>query len=224
VRRWLAALAVVTVGFLASPAAVPIYDGVGQPDDPYLLVGHNPGPKPASTTVGVSGGQSGAVQVRSVENGPQFLLDLSAAAFRSNDQSVTLTGTPLAPDGTPPSGTFDGNSYRVTVSRDADLDRGTVQGFLFLRAAVMTKPTPVIVHRTLPTDPWAKVATQLTGRDILSTPFRALGDYAVVQLPGAKPLSAGGVSVLRIVLLGGGVALLLIITVLVLRSSRSEEE
>ncbi len=220
----MAALAVVTLGFLASPAAVPIYDGVGQPDDPYLLVGRDPEPKKASTTVSVNGGSSGAIQVRTTENGPQLLLDLSAAAFTSTAQTLTLTGTPLAPDGTPPSGTFDGNSYRVSVSPGARFDPATAQGFLFLRAAVMTRPNPVIVHRTLPTDPWAKVATQLTGRDILSTPFRALGDYAVVRPPGAKPLSAAGVSVVRIVLLGGGVALLLIITVLVLRSSRTEEE
>ena len=34
-RRRLAALAVVTLGRAASPGAVPVYDGVGVPDDPY---------------------------------------------------------------------------------------------------------------------------------------------------------------------------------------------
>jgi hypothetical protein len=151
------------------------------------------------------------------------LLDLGTGGF-SSTKPVTLTVTPVAGDGqTVPQGTIDGNVYRVTVSPPAQLIADQVQGFLFLRAAVMTKPDPVVVHRDSPTDPWAKVKTVRAGRDILSTPFRALGDYAVVKLPGSKPLSAGGgISTTRLLFLGGGVLVLVVLTILVLRRPSAE--
>lgn len=222
-RRWLAGAALVSLGWLASPGSVPVYDGVGQPDDPYLSVGSDPGPRTVSTTIPVSLGASDALQLKSAETGPQILLDLTAGAFTSAGTSLTLTATPLAPDGAPPRGQFDGNTYRVTATTGAALKADTAQGFLFLRARVMTKPAPTIVHRSSPSSPWVQAKTTKAGQDILSTPFRDLGDYAVVRLPGAKPLSAGGLSVTRVVLLAGGVLLLLTLTVLVLRRPNQEE-
>lgn len=223
-RRWLAAALLVVVGWLASPAAVPLYDGVGTPDQPYRYVGGTPAPSTATTTVAVSGGLARAVQLSSSESGPQVLIDLSAGAFAAKGASLTLTARPLVPDAAPPRGTVDSNVYRVTAGRSAALRPDNVQGFLFLRAAVMTRPDPVVVHRAKPTDPWVEVTGTLTGRDILSTPFRALGDYAVVRLPGAKPLSTSGLSLTRVLLLGAGVLALLTITVLLLRRRQGPDE
>ncbi|MGB8649723.1 MAG: hypothetical protein WCD35_03575 [Mycobacteriales bacterium] len=222
-RRLVAALLLVGAGWLASPAAVPVYDGVGSPDDPYRYVGKSPAPSTASVSAPLSGGTSGSLQLKTAENGPQLLVDLGAGAFRGTGSSLTLTGTPLPPDGTPPRGSIDGNVYRVSA-RGGRLDLDTTQGFLFLRAAVMTRPDPVVVHRDGPGAPWQEVKTTLAGRDILSTPFRALGDYAVVRLPGAKPLSDSGLSLTRVLLLGGGVLLLLVVTVLVLRRPGSQQD
>jgi hypothetical protein len=137
---------------------------------------------------------------------------------------MTLTATPLAPDGTPPRGTFDSNVYRITASPGAVLQPETAQGFLFLRAAIMTRPSPVIVHRKAAADPLVEVRTTLAGTDILSTPFRELGDYAVVRLPGSKPLTAGGLSLVRVLLISGGVLALLTLTVLVLRRPRPDDD
>jgi hypothetical protein len=220
-RRLAAGLLLVTVGWLASPSAVPVYDGVGAPDEPYRYVGRGNAPVAASATVPARGGASAAVQVKSVENGPQVLLDVAAGAFTTAADTVTLTATPVAGDGQQaPQGTVDGNVYRVTAGPGATLHPDVAQGFLFLRAAVMTTPDPVVVHRATPADAWVTVKTVRTGRDILSTPFRALGDYAVVDLPGAKPLSSGGgIGTTRLLLLGGGVLVLVVITVLVLRRS-----
>jgi len=224
-RRLAAGLLLVTVGWLASPSAVPVYDGVGQPDEPYRYAGRENAPVPVSLTVKAQGGSSVALQLRSAENGPQVLVDLAAGALSSTTSTVTLTATPLAGDGqAAPQGTLDGNVYRVTASPGATLRPDVAQGFLFLRAAVMTRPDPVLLHRARPADPWVKVKTVRTGRDILSTPFRELGDYAVVDLPGSKPLSSGGgISTTRLLVLGGGVLLLVVITVLVLRRSGSPE-
>jgi hypothetical protein len=154
------------------------------------------------------------------------LADLGAGAFASSASSVTLTATAVAGDGTVvPQGTIDGNVYRFDVSQGARLLPEQAQGFLFLRAAVMTRPDPVVVHRASATAPWEKVKTVRAGQDVLSTPFRALGDYAVTRVPGAKPLSAsGGLSKGRLLLLGGGVLVLLSLTVLVLRRPVPDEE
>ena len=226
-RRLAAALLVVGLGWLASPSAVPVYDGVGQPDEPYRYVGRSDAPKPVSATARVQGGASASLQLQSPENGPQVLVDLAAGAFASSGSVVTVTATPLEGDGQrAPQGTVDGNVYRITASPGATLRPEVAQGYLFLRAAEMTRPDPVLVHRDGPTEAWQKVRTTKTGRDVLSTPFRALGDYAVVDLPGAAPLSDGGSgwTRTRVLLLGGGVLVLLVLTVLVLRRSGGEHE
>lgn len=218
-RKLLAALAVVTLGWLASPSAVPVYDGVGAPDEPYKYVGRANAPASSiSATARVAAGVSDSLSARSAENGPQVLVDLGSGAFAASTATVTLTVTALVGDGTAvPQGRVDGNVYRVSASTGARL-LPSAQGFVFLRAAVMTKPDPVVVHRATESDPWVKVKTVRAGQDILSTPFRALGDYAVVRPPGATPLSqTGGLSSGRLLLLGGGVLVLLVLTVAVLR-------
>ena len=222
-RRWLAGAALVGLGFLASPSAVPVYDGVGSPDEPYKSVGTTNAPQPASSTVAVQSGASAGLQVKSSETGPQVLLDLGPGAFKA-PSAFTVSATPLAADGTPPRGTIDGNVYRVAVTDGATIDPDNIQGFLFLRAKVMTQPDPVVVFRPTATEPWVEQKTQRSGRDVLYTPFRKLGDYAVVQLPGSKPLSSGGLSATRVALLVGGVVLLLVITVLVLRRPRADDD
>jgi hypothetical protein len=224
VRRWAAGAALVTLGFLASPAAVPVYDGVNAPDEPYKHVGTSPAPVSATTSAPVTGGRSASLQLKTPENGPQVLVDLGSGAFSATSTTVSLTATPLAGDGALPRGDFDGNVYRITAGPGAALQPQTAQGFLFLRAAEMTNPAPVIVHRATATGAWAEVKTTRAGTDILSTPFRELGDYAVVRLPGAKALSSGGLSLVRVLLLAGGVLVLLTITVLVLRRPRTDED
>jgi hypothetical protein len=221
VKRWLAGALMVTIGFLVTPNAVPIFDGVGS-DDPYKYVGRSPAPTAVSLTAPVTGGRSGALQLRSSENGPQVLVDLAAGAFSATGGDITLSATPSKTDGTPPRGSFDGNLYRITVTPGATLLPAASQGFLFLRAAIMTKPDPVVVHRTSKDDPWVAVTTSRAGRDILSTPLMALGDYAVVRLPGAKPLSSAGLSLVGVLLIGGGILVLLTITVLVLRRPQTD--
>jgi hypothetical protein len=226
-KKLAAALLLVTLGWMASPSAVPVYDGVGAPDEPYKYVGRsNPPAAAVSATAAVQGGVSGSLQVKSAESGPQVLADLGAGAFASSAASVTLTATALAGDGSVvPRGTIDGNIYRFTASAGARLLPEQAQGFLFLRAAVMTRPDPVVVHRASATAAWEKVKTVRAGQDILSTPFRALGDYAVVRVPGSKPLSqSGGLSKGRLLLLGGGVLVLLVLTIVVLRRPVPDEE
>lgn len=218
-RRLLAAVLLVGAGALASPTVVPVYDGVGNPDEPYRYADTPQAPPPVSVTVPVGNGSSAPVRLASAEKGPQVLVDLARGAFTATSPTVTLTAVPLPGDGQrAPQGTLDGNVYRLTASPGAVLQPDTANGFLFLRSAVMTKPDPVLVHRLRPADPWRTLPTTRTGRDVLSTPFRALGDYAVVDRPGSVPLSdAAGLSATRVALVVGGLVLLVLLAVLVLR-------
>lgn len=218
-RRLLAGLLLVATGLMASPSAVPVYDGIGAPDEPYRYAGSPAAPAPVRVTVAAPGGRSAALRLAGPEKGPQVLVDVAAGAFRTTATTVTLTATALPGDGQRvPQGTIDGNVYRLVADTGARLDPDAAKGILFLRAAVMTSPSPVLVHRLRPQDPWRSVRTGLAGRDVLSTPLRALGDYAVVRLPGSAPLAEGsGLSPWRVGLVSGGLLLLVLVTVLVLR-------
>lgn len=218
-RRWLAALAVVTVGWAASPGAVPVYDGVGVPDEPYRFLSKALG---GTQVVQVGPSTSTALSLRTSEQGPQAIIDASEGALRApTTRTATVSIEPVDPGAAPTQGTLDSVVYRVTTT--AGSVSPTVQGFLFLRAAVMTKPDPVIVHRNTPTSAWTALRTARPGRDVLSVPFQALGDYVVVRLPGSKPLTAGQVRGTQLLELAVGIAVLLALAVLVLRGPREHE-
>ena len=219
---WLAATFLVTVGWLASPATVPVYDGIGT-DDPYRFVGKSPAPTSATASVTMSGGVSQGVDIKTGETGPQLIVSLSSGSLQSSAAKLTVTAEPLAPDGALPRGTFDSNAYRISATPDATVS-ADASGFVFLRADVMTKPRPVVVFRAAPGDAWREVSTSPYGRDNLATPFKALGDYAVARLPGSTPISSGGIGLTRGLALGGGVVLLIVITVIVLRRPHADEE
>lgn len=223
-RRWIAGVVLVSAGWLASPGAIPIYDGVDFPDEPYQFAGKQPAAVTAAATVPVTQGSSAALQLKSPEQGPQVLLDLASGALTGPGGSITLTATPLAGTVAPPRGQLDGNVYRITAGPGGAVRPEAAQGFLFLRAAEMTRPDPIIVYRTTAAEAWRELPTTRAGTDILSTPFRLLGDYSVVRLPGSEPLGAGGISLVRVLLLGGGVLLLIVVTVLVLRRSGTEPD
>jgi hypothetical protein len=207
---------IVCLGWLASPSAVPVYDGVGAPDEPYKYVGRSPAPAAASVTVRAGQG----LEIKTSESGPQVLIDLGEGAVTTTAAEYTMTATPLVPDGALSRGTFDGNAYRISVVAPARLVPEKAQGFLFLRSAVMTSPDPVIVHRAGPTDPWVEQRTKRVGRDVMSTPFRATGDYAVVRLPGAKPIDSISPSTSKWLRIGGVVLAALVLGALIIRSRR----
>jgi hypothetical protein len=221
-RRWLAGGLLVTVGWLASPSSVPVYDGIGT-DEPYRFVGKSPAPTSAAATVDVHSGVADAVEFKTAETGPQLIVSLSSGSLEASTTTLTMTVRPIAAEGTPPRGTFDGNVYRITATPPATVSKDA-SGFVFLRAAVMTKPKPVVVFRTGAGEAWREVSSSAYGRDNLATPFKAIGDYAVVRLPGSTSINAGGLGLTRVLFLGGGVLLLVVITVLVLRRPREDED
>lgn len=171
---------------------MPIYDGIGNPDEPYRYVNPPPGyrdtepPTAATGVLKVSHGQSGSAQINSAEYGPQIALYVPVGAFAApvDDTHVSVTAEPVAPPHTlPEDGTIEGNVYRVTATApDGAVD---LIGFanqapvLDLRAPTAQQPGPVFEH--FAEGKWTSYQTSRIGTDIYRTRMDALGDWALVR-------------------------------------------
>lgn len=233
-RRWLvvAAFALVLAWMLA-PAAIPIYDGIGNPDEPYRYVKPpanaktTKAPTGAHKTVAVTNGSSTAQYINTEEQGPQvsFYLPQKALKVPAGVTSVSVSVQPLAPaPPLPTDGTIVGNVYRLQATANGQsiqvVDSGPSEPVLLMRAPDARQPGPVFEHRTAAG--WQKVRTARYGVDVYETGVPALGDWALVRLKSDASSSSGGG--LRWALLGPGIALfVLAIAVLMVRLRRTSE-
>jgi hypothetical protein len=235
VRRLLASIGVLLVAWLVAPAAVPIYDGPGLPDEPYRYV-QSPDGKPtkpptaAHANVGVNPqGLSNAGYSNSLEQGPQIVLYIPAGSLQapSGASTIAISEAPLAPSPPlPTDGTIVTNVYRVA----ATTSRGPVQMVgktenqmptLQMRAPSAKQPGPVFEHRT--STGWVKASTLRVGQDIYQASAPQFGDWALVQLS-AAPQKAGGSSGggINVGLLVAGIAVLVLAGIIIaIRVARS---
>jgi hypothetical protein len=235
VWRWGALGLLFVVTWVASGGQVPLYDGVGFPDEPYRYVlvpvgaKHGPAPKPASASAPARGGRSTAeISVQSAEQGPQVLLQLLPGWVLTpkTAKSAVVTATPLAPDTAPVGGRIDGNVYRLGTMSDvgtASFGPNFGDAFLYLRAASLKPAPPVMEYRTAATSPWVRLHTEKAGTDVFVVAFKGAGDYALVHLRGAKAAD-GGISQENVLLLflGGFVVVVVGIAVVSRRPWRPD--
>jgi hypothetical protein len=219
--RWLAIAVLALLGaWLLAPAAVPIYDGIGNPDEPYRWVNSPTGtpskkaPTNATVVLPVAHGVSGAGYANTKETGPQISVYFPAGALRApaGATSVTVTAQPLAPSGQPPKdGSFDSNIYRLTATAGGAavqvVGKGNQAPTVQMRAATVTQPAPVFEQ--LANGAWTHAKTLRVGNDIYQTQASSLGDWALVR-PTSGALSGGTGSSIRIVLLVVGIAILVL--------------
>lgn len=220
VRRLLLGLLLVSLGAALSPAAVPIYDGIGAPDEPYRYVATPTGSTKtvAPTTAHaaspvVAGVSSYGLSLTTAEVGPQFSLYLPPKAFGSSGRTLTLTATPQMPADQPPGATINGNVYDVEVAGGpVTLTPQAALATLYLRATTARQPPPVMEYRAKATDPWQALRTSRGGTDVYVSTFPGPGFYALAftALPSN---SSDGPSPLLYVL--GGLVLLGVIVVAV---------
>lgn len=225
--RWLVVSLLALLGaWLAAPAVVPIYDGIGgSTDEPYRYV-HRPAdaqsaptnkaPTEAKATLAVRGGVSGAGYSNSGENGPQISLYVPAGALKvpAGATSVVVTAQPLAP--TPPlpsDGRIVTNVYRITATADGQpvqlVGTGNHAPTIQMRAPTGKQPGPVFEHRS--GSGWAHAPTIRTGIDSYQAQAPAFGDWALVQTKSTQSSgSSSGWSTTRIALLSIGIALLVL--------------
>jgi len=230
-RRVAVAVALLTGAWLVSPAVVPIYDGPGQPDEPYRYVVAPPGttkntpdPTAAKTTIPIRNGVSTAGYAVSGESGPQVRVYVppGALAAPSGATSIQLTATPSAPTAPlPTDGTIVGNVYTITVTASGgpveivgkgDDQTPTVQ----MRATSAKQPGPIF--ETFDGKKWTASETVRAGQDIYQTLAPKLGIWALVQ-QNAEGSGLGGAQLLMLVF---GIAILVIVGIIVLvRTVRS---
>jgi hypothetical protein len=196
-------LAVLIVA-VASKSAVPLYDGVNFPDEPYRYA--NPSRRPATQPPGSPtlsftphDAQSGLSLVSS-ELGPQLAIyiDASAVHLSPSVQHATISAKALAPTTEPGDGAIDGNVYRIsgtaasgtfTISAAAHDTFNSIQ----LRLPQGAPPNPVMEFRPLASTTWQQISTEQVGNDIYQSVVDSFGDYALVTLhsaPGSQHLSS----------------------------------
>jgi hypothetical protein len=213
-RLWVVGALVVAIGWLASPAPVPVYDGVGVPDEPYRFVQPPPGRGPtAEPTVGRAttpvklGVSVNGLIVATAEQTPQLSLFVPPGALAARGGPIEVRATPQAPSDNPPGRRIDGNVYEVTLTSPAGPVTTTTKlaiASLYLRALDGSDGW-VMEYRPLHTDPWQQLETSRGGTDSHVASFKGAGEYALSKATTAK--SKGGIPLLAW-LLGGGVALL----------------
>lgn len=232
--RWLlGAVAALLTAWLVAPAAVPLYDGPGNPDEPYRYVKPPAGvtsskaPTVGRATLSVNAaGLSGPGYANSAESGPQIVLYVPSGALKApaGATQITVTETPLAPSPPLPSdGTIVTNVYRITATSTNGTaqivgrgDTGTPS--LQMRSPNGNQPGPIFEHRTA--SGWTQTPTLRVGSDIYQTQAPVFGDWALVQLRNEpKSSSGGGVNV---ALLAIGIAVLAIAGIIIgIRIARS---
>ena len=234
-RHWwlvIAALAVV-VAWVVAPAAIPIYDGIGNPDEPYRYVD----PPASAKTTKQPGGGSAVLPVRNGtnphgqyantgESGPQLSYYVPAQAFQvpASAKSVTVTAKPFAPTAPlPTDGTIVTNVYRLAATTDGGQTvkvtaSGPSEPSLQMRAPDARQPGPVFEHRTA--TGWQRARTIRVAVDVYQAQAPVLGDWALVRLKTAA--GSGGGSGINWGLLGPGIGLLVVaVVVLMVRLRRT---
>jgi hypothetical protein len=226
-RRWLAGALLVGVGWLATPGAVPVYDGLATPDEPYRYVAPPAGVKTAAATSAAAdlpvqnGGLARGVSVQTSEQGPQASVFLPQYALSSPSGPIHVVIAPAAPTDAPPGTTVDGNVYvfRMTApSGRVTLDpTHGAQATLYLRSTSQRQPQPGMWFRAGSDAAWQPLGTAAGGFDVRVSSFKGPGEYVLALAPTAKS-SGGGVPVVPLVLLGVLVVLVAVVLAVRLRA------
>lgn len=231
-RRWLAGALLIGVGWLASPGAIPVYDGIGAPpDEPYRYVAPPPGaPKTAPATslstkaAVVAGANAQGLSVQTSETGPQMSVFVPQGSMAASTGPITISITPTAPTDAPKGARVDGNVYVVALTAPGGpvtlVPAKAFNSTMYLRATDQRSPQPTMFFRRDPASSWEAVSTSAAGLDVRVGPFRGAGQYVLAWTAAAAAKKSGGAPVLPLVLVGTLVLLLAIVLVVRLRAAR----
>jgi hypothetical protein len=189
----LVGLALLGVGWALMPrAALPLYDGVGFPDEPYRFVQppagakHTKAPTTGRDQVGVRRGRNIAeLLAASAEQAPQVSVFFPAGllATPAGTTQVTVVAAPAQALPTAAGQHLWSNVYDITATPAASIRSGALQATITMRAATAQRPEPQIAYYA--GGRWTRVPTFAVGRDIYSAQLTRLGRFAVI---GAVPL------------------------------------
>lgn len=182
---------------VAPDSALPLYDGVGFPDEPYRFVQRPAGaqetkpPTDARGTAAVHAGTVGSLVAASGEVAPQITLYIPKGRLvePAGTTHVTLTATPAQPMRTGRGQYLWSNVYDVRASPAARFTSGGQQATITMRAATAQRPQPHVAYYA--GGQWHLLPTFAQGQDIYIAELTTLGRFAVI---GANPLALAKVS------------------------------
>lgn len=228
-RRWAVAALIVTLGWLATPHAVPIYDGVSQPDEPYRYVS---APAGYRTTPAVTSGRAASPVVRGLnsdgmsvqtsEQGPQASLFVPPASLAAAGGVIAVNISAAAPTDQPSGAKINGNVYLLTLTDNAGPVTLTAQAAvatIYLRATTSVQPGPVMEYRAAQGKAWQVLKTARGGQDIYVSSFPGAGQYALAFSAG----TTSGSSKAPVLIVGGFVVLAGLVLIIRVRARRDQE-
>jgi hypothetical protein len=206
---------------MASAAPVPLYDGIGFPDEPYRFVpprGNGPAATSARVELKVAGGSNiGGLIVNTKEAGPQASVFAPPHAFLAPGTApVVLEVKPVDP--TPPlPGKPVSNVYAITLTSTAGpvtIAPEAQPPAITMRSITPGPPAPVFEYRVAPGQAWRELKTRQVGTDIFNALGPGAGEYLLAQVGTASDAKtgSGGHSGLFVVL---GATVLLMVAVIV---------
>lgn len=188
-----AALLVLGIGWAIAPrSALPLYDGIGFPDEPYRFVQRPAGAQetePATNARGsaaVANGTSDPLVAASAEVAPQISLYIPKGrlATPAGTTRVTVTGVPTQPVPAGHGQYLWSNVYDVTATpSDTAFTSHGQQATITLRAASPQRPQPHIARYV--DGRWELLPTYAQGQDIYIAELTGFGKFAVL---GSNPL------------------------------------
>jgi hypothetical protein len=211
----------VVLAALLNAKAVPIYDGINAPDQPYRYVkppaGLNSTQPPTSATglfnVDTVNSVYG-VGVSSSEFGSQVsvILGQNTLILPAKTKTVSIRAVPKAPSDQPRDGRIAGNVYSVNIASDSGVVRfnpAHSQGtYIDLRLPQGFTARPVMEYKPA-NGSWRQLPTSQIGNDIYESHLKDLGDYAlaIAKQPGSANKSKGIIIIAAAVFVGimGGI-------------------
>lgn len=201
-RRWLLLVAALGVVWLTTSPPVPLYDGIGFPDEPYRFVparGTGPAATSAQVQLKVAGGSNvGGLIVNTRESGPQASVFAPPHAFAAPGTApVVLDVHPVAPQPPMPEGVLESNVYVLSLTSTAGAVTVVPEAqppAITMRAVDAKPPAPVFHYRATPSEAWREIKTRQVGQDIFNAVAPGPGEYVLVRdaaAPAAKASSGG---------------------------------
>lgn len=187
--RWALLATALGLVWLTTSTAVPLYDGIGFPDEPYRYVparGSGPAATSAEVQLKVAGGSNtGGLIANSQEVGPQVSVFAPPHAFGAPGTAPILLAARPVPPQPPLPGTQVSNVYALSLTSAAGPVTVLPQAqppAITMRVWTTAPPAPVFEYRPDPAQKWQELKTRQVGRDIYNASAPGPGEYVLVQL------------------------------------------
>jgi hypothetical protein len=230
---FLSAAGIILISVFSS-RIIPIYDGIGAPDEQYRYskppssqktATLPPSPAEVSVEIKDSTNQSD-FGLASKEQGPQvniYVYRLAVNAPATNTK-ITFKAAPKVPESTQtPKGNIAGNAYHLSVADNSGavtFSSNNKKGYIDLRIPQGYYAPATMVFRKNQSEKWQPLKTSRVGNDIYEASIVEFGDYALV--PPATNSAIGNKSPLLKILVLFIILIILLAALIVVRNKHAK--